>query len=86
MILDRSRRFKKSFRKLPIEMKRMFFIKLDIFVINRNHPSLRVKKMLNHDCIYEASINMQYRFTFEDITGGILLRNIGNHDDVLDNP
>jgi hypothetical protein len=86
MIFDRSNRFKKSFKKLPMEIKKMFFIKLDIFEENMHHPSLRVKKMLNHDCVYEASINMKYRFTFEFITGGILLRNIGAHDEALDNP
>ncbi len=40
-------------------------------------PSLRVKRIRGTKRIWEASIDMDYRFTFEMIDGGILLRVIG---------
>ena len=46
---------------------------------------LLVEQIQGTTDIWEASIDMNHRFTFQKIEGGILLRVIGPHE-VLDNP
>lgn len=79
--------FKKNVEKLPIEIKRQLKKKLEIMFENPRHSSLRVKKLKGRkDGLFEASINMDIRMTWEYVDGGILLRNIGEHDETLKNP
>lgn len=78
--------FKKSYKKLPVEIQKAFKDKLLLMQDNIKHPSLRIKKMQGHSSVWEGSLTMKYRFTFEFIKGGVLIRNIGNHDETLDNP
>lgn len=82
-----SESFKKNVEKLPIDIKRQLKKKLEIMLENPRHPSLRIKKLKGRkDGIFEASINMDIRMTWEYIDDGILLRNIGEHDETLKNP
>jgi mRNA-degrading endonuclease YafQ of YafQ-DinJ toxin-antitoxin module len=82
-----SENFKKNVEKLPIEIKRQLKKKLEIMLENPRHPSLRVKKLKGRkDGVFEASINMDIRMTWEYVDGGILLRNIGEHEETLKNP
>lgn len=86
MIIQRSNHFKKCFKKLPREIQELFSEKIRLLVSSKlTHPSLRIKKMNGTDQIWEGSITMNYRFTFELIEGGIFLRKIGTHN-VLNNP
>lgn len=74
--------FEKSFTKLPDDIANLFEKKLSLFLNNINHPSFRTKKMegFRNPAIWEASITMNYRFTFELSKEGIILfRNIGTH-------
>jgi len=50
------------------------------------HPSLRTKRVQGTQNIFEASINAGIRMTWQYIENGILLRNIGKHDETLKNP
>lgn len=81
-----SRKFDKKYIMLPEELRKAFKGKLALMMQSMDHPSLRIKKMQGHGGIYEGSITMKYRFTFEYIENGILFRNVGNHDEVLSNP
>ncbi len=57
--------------------------KLRILVENPKHPSLRIHKLVSNK--YEAwsiSINMQLRILFAYRSYGILLIDIGTHDEV----
>jgi mRNA interferase RelE/StbE len=81
-----SKKFDKKYTELPKEIQAVFKKKLIMFSHNRNHPSLRIKKMRGCESIYEGSVSMKYRFTFENIENGILLRNIGIHDEALSKP
>lgn len=86
MIIVRSPRFDRAYKKLPPDVQRQFQQKLDLLVSsNLMHPSLRVKRIKGTEGIWEASIDMAHRFTFEKIKGGLRLRVIGRHA-VLDNP
>ena len=80
MKIKTTRRFDRDYARLPIEIKDLFDRKLKLFFKNLNHPSLRVKKMVGHPNIWEASITMQYRFTFEIHSDFYIFRRIGTHD------
>ncbi len=77
--------FKKTFNKLPRDIRELTYQKLHLLVNDPFHPSLRVKKMKGTESIWEMSITMNCRLTFENRTDEILLRKIGTHD-VLGNP
>jgi mRNA interferase RelE/StbE len=86
MIFDRTHSFDKFYKKLPDDIKAMFLEKMELMEKNFDHPSLRIKKIHQLPHIYEGSVNMHYRFTFQLIPGGILLRNVGKHDKTLAQP
>ncbi len=51
------------------------------------HPSLRMKHIQGTDGLFECSVNMDIRITFEfTAPHTILLRNIDHHDDALKQP
>ena len=51
---------------------------------NPQHPSLRTKKIQGTDEIFEASITMALRVTFQYVKPDtIYLRNVGEHDITL---
>ncbi len=72
--------------RLSPEAKRALRKKLEILASDPHHPSLRTKKIKGHGRIFEASITMDIRMTWEYIEDGILLRNIGEHDRTLKRP
>ena len=72
--------FTKEYHKLSKEIQKRFDEKIQLFSQNPRHPSLRVKKMSGTGQIWEASITMQYRWTFEWTKEVIKLRHIGTHD------
>jgi mRNA-degrading endonuclease RelE of RelBE toxin-antitoxin system len=76
-----SSRFKKSFDRLQIKEKNLFYKKLSLFIENHKHPSLRTKKIKGSDILFESSINMSIRviWTYEG-EKMILMLDIGHHD------
>jgi len=78
--------FAEKVRQLPDEVKRILKKKLELMLENPRHPSLRTKKIEGQDNIFEASITMDIRMTWQYTEDGILLRNIGEHDKTLKNP
>jgi mRNA interferase RelE/StbE len=79
-------RFKKSYRKLEENDKKGIQKKLALMRRNPHHPSLRTKKVQGTDDIFECSINMSLRMSWEYEGKSILLRVVGNHDEVFNNP
>ena len=77
--------FEKTFVRLPKEIREATYQKIELLLENSSHPSLRVKKIKGTHSIWEMSITMNYRITFEVGKKEILLRKIGTHD-VLRNP
>ncbi len=53
---------------------------------NIRHPSLRLGKLRGQKNIWEVSVTMKYRITFEIHSGFYRVRAVGEHDDVLRNP
>lgn len=67
-------------------VKRALKNKLKLLLENPRHPSLRVKKIKGQNDIFEASITIKIRITWQYYNDGILLRNLGEHDKTLGNP
>jgi mRNA interferase RelE/StbE len=89
MKLEYTEKFKRSFKKLSPEVQTGFATQLKKFLANPNppyHPSLRIKKIQGTDRIFEFTVTMGIRMTFEFTEQGILLRNIGEHDLTLKKP
>ena len=83
--LTLSHPFEKSFEKLPKEIREATYQKIKTFLANPFHPSLRVKKIKGTEFIWEMTITMNYRLTFQVNETELLLRKIGTHD-ILRNP
>jgi len=81
-----SDKFADRVKKLSDEVKRTLKKKLDIMLDNPQHPSLRTKKIQGQKDIFESSITMSIRITWQYIDDVIYLRNIGEHDKTLKNP
>lgn len=76
--------FKEKVQLLPGNIKKA--LKNKLMDENPKHPSLRSKKVQGTIDIYEASITMSYRLTWQYYEDGVLLRNIGEHDKTLKKP
>jgi mRNA-degrading endonuclease RelE of RelBE toxin-antitoxin system len=76
-----SNRFKKSFKKLHENEKKLFYKKLSLFVENHRHPGLRTKKIQGSEILFESSINMSIRviWTYREECI-IFMLDIGHHD------
>lgn len=75
-----SKRFKKEYNNLPKEIQKTFDQKLQLFLKDIYHPSLRVKRIQGTKNRWEGSITMKYRFTFEFLENELIFRAIGTHD------
>ncbi len=75
-----SKRFKKEYNNLSKEIQKAFDQKLQLFLKDISHPSLRVKRIQGTKNRWEGSITMKYRFTFEFLENGLIFRAIGTHD------
>ena len=81
-----TKKFRKCCESLPVEIQETIKAKLRLLVQDPRHPSLRVKKMQGAKGIWEASVTMDYRLTFEMAADKLILRTIGKHDETLKNP
>lgn len=81
-----STRFKKDYKGLSADLKKTVWAKLKVLSENHSHPSLRTKKIKGRSYIFESSINMSIRITWQYKDDKILLRAIGGHDSTLSNP
>jgi mRNA interferase RelE/StbE len=86
VILERSERFRRSYRKLAEHEKDRVRKALRLFATDMRHPSLRAKRMQGAADVWEARASRELRFTFEVIDGGVRLRNVGHHDATLRSP
>ncbi|MCB9138100.1 MAG: hypothetical protein H6642_07125 [Caldilineaceae bacterium] len=91
----RSKRFTKSFGKLPSNIQAKAKKALALFAEQPTypyHPSLEIKKIKGrkrNDEVWEGRVDIYYRFTFSILTAEdgemiVYLRNIGGHDIIPD--
>ena len=81
-----SERFKKDYKLFSGDIKKIIKAKLKVLSENPHHPSLRTKKIKGKEDIFETSINMIIRMTWNYHEDKILLRAIGEHDKTIKNP
>ena len=79
--------YRKHFSKLPTQIKKKAKKALRLLEKNPAHPSLRSKPVESAHGIFEASVDLKYRLTYERLPGDVLrLRVIGKHNETLRNP
>lgn len=81
-----SERFKKDYKLFSGDIKKTVMAKLKVLFENPYHPSLRTKKIKSKEDIFETSINMSIRMTWNYHEGKTFLRAIGEHDKTIKNP
>ena len=77
MIIERTARFHRAFKKLPAADRDRVVQALRRFAADPAHPSLRVKRIQGTAELWEARASQELRFTFVRIDGGISLSNVG---------
>ncbi len=73
MKIHYSDKFLENVEKLPKDIKKTLKSKLEILIDNPRHPSLRTKKIQGQENIFEASVTMGIRITWQYTDDGILL-------------
>lgn len=79
-------RFRDSYRSLPETLQKKADKALRLLADNPRHPSLRLKKIEGTPGIWEARVDRGCRMTLQVEADAYILRNIGKHDETLDNP
>jgi len=72
--------FERLFKRLPKRIRDETYEKLALYIENPGHPSLRTKRIRGTAGIWEMSITMNYRLTFELDGETVVLCRIGTHD------
>ena len=73
--------FIKDYKGLPEHIREQADKQISFLSLDFRHPSLRSKKMEGaKGDIWEASVTMNYRFTFQVEGDTIVLRRTGSHD------
>lgn len=83
MKINRSSRFKRSFKKLPLHIQKDFEQKIKIFFNNVFHPSLHTHKLNGNLADYYGFYlrdGFRVLFDFEE-PNTVLLVNVGSHED-----
>jgi addiction module RelE/StbE family toxin len=82
-----SRRFLKSYARLPAAVQEKIRKQLALLAENPRHPSLQTKPIQGASGIFEARIDRDYRLTYErESDDTLLLRVVGKHDEALKKP
>lgn len=72
--------FRRDFQALPKDVQARAEKAIRLLRENPRYPSLRSRKMQRVENIWEASVTMSYRITYEIIGETLILRRIGTHD------
>jgi len=82
-----TRRFLKSFTRLPVVVREKVKRQLAFLAEDPRHPSLQTKPIQGAPGIYEARVDIDYRLTYErDEDDTLILRVVARHDKALRNP
>jgi len=79
-------RFQRAYSDLTDENAERVKRALRLLADNPRHPGLRVKRVQGTDRIWEARAGLSVRLTFEIEGDGVVLRNVGAHDETLKKP
>ena len=77
-----SRKYKKFVKKHP-QLSSKIDQKLELFRTDQNHPSLRLHKLSAKNAeVWSISISTEIRVLFTYTSGGVILIDVGSHDEV----
>jgi len=65
MNIQTTKKFDKSFAKLPEEAQEVTLKQLKLLLSNPQHPSLHTKIVKGTKDIWEGRVSYQYRFTYQ---------------------
>lgn len=82
MIILFSKKAEYDYKKLPLLIKLKADKQFLYLLKDSRHPSLRARKMSGRD-IFEARIDIHYRFTFQITGDEIYILTTGPHDEGL---
>ncbi len=84
MELVLSPQFEKGMRRLDRKTRDLVYAKIELFLADKSHPSLRYKPVqkLKHlrPPVKEISVTMSIRITLQEFEDHIYLRNVGGHE------
>ncbi len=80
MHVEATQTFIRLYKKLPSALQAHVKKTLALFQQNPTHPSLRHRKMAGQADIYELSVTMHYRITYQKVGDTAYLRKVGTHD------
>ena len=86
MKIARTASFRKAWRRLTEEEKALGRKALTNLAADLRYPALRAKKMQGVEHIWEVRVSRSLRMTFELEGDTVILRNIGRHDETLEQP
>lgn len=86
MQLARTARFKKAWRRLTEEERESGRKALRNLGTDLRYPWLRARKIKGAERLWEARVSRSIRMTFHIEGDVVVLRNIGRHDEALENP
>ena len=82
-----TRRFLKSFARLPAAVQEKIKKQIALLAENPRHPSLQTKPIQGVQGIYEARVDSDFRMTYQrDADDTLVLRVVGKHDEALKKP
>lgn len=85
-----SQSFQNAYRSLPQKLQARVDKTIRLLAAKEPkkpfHPSLRAKRVQGTQDVWEASVTMKYRITFQLHAGTLYLRVLGDHDAALKNP
>jgi len=80
LAVSRTESFSRDFKNLPKKIQERAEKAIQLLARDPHYPSLRTKKMRAPGGIWEASVSISYRITFQWAGEQLLLRRIGTHD------
>ena len=80
MHLEATHTFIRLYKRLPMEIQQHAKKTLERLQTDPAHPSLRHRKMAGQTDIYEVSVSMQHRMTYQKVGNTAYLRKVGTHD------
>ncbi len=76
-----SAKYRKIVRKHP-KLSEKIDTQLKLLIINPKHPSLRLHKISGKYSVWSISVTADLRILFDFVKTGVLLIDIGTHDEV----
>jgi addiction module RelE/StbE family toxin len=82
-----TKRFWKSFARLPRAVQEKVKKQIALLAENPRHPSLQTKPIQGVLGVYEARVDIDYRLTYErEADDTLVLRVVGKHEQALKKP